>query len=500
MKLIQIPTVLPWFLYLWCTLSLFSSTYGFHSIDDYGAVAGENSIAAAAQNAKAVVAALTAAAKGSSGGDRTVVVPAGGLGAYYTHAIQWHSFTGVTLQVDGILRAHDDIDAWPRDDQNRSLDVLSFSDCRQFTLTGKGTVDGQGYNWWWWAIIGGATHAWRDSRPHLIHFERCAGIVIEMVRLINSPQFHVKLDDCADLVARHMEIWVDVEKQRQLLSAHGLLVRLPSLGSNWRVNKSAKIEIPTFPLNTDGFDPSVNGVHIYNVTIENFDDAVAVKPCSTSPDHSYCNCSSNVLVENSRVVNGVGMTIGSVPPNDGVNCVSNITFRNIEFSHPFKAIYIKTNPGDSGSGIISNVTYENIVVHEAIWWAIYIGPQQQEQPDGSGPGCMLYPLENCPTQPRVPIRDVTLRNVTMIGGVNPFAGLVRCNASNPCTGFLFDSVRVTELLDTENYIVEFVEGVAIDSLPVPGFMPPRGEVTRRNRPAGRLLLRRREKRMQTRQL
>lgn len=34
-----------------------------------------------------------------------------------------------------------------------------------------------------------------------------------------------------------------------------------------------------------------------------------------------------------------------------------------------------------------------------VWWNIYIGPQQQKQPDGGGPGCMVYPLkENCPTQ------------------------------------------------------------------------------------------------------
>ena len=46
------------------------------------------------------------------------------------------------------------------------------------------------------------------------------------------------------------------------------------------------------------------------------------------------------------------MSIGSVPPNMGCNCVRNITFRNVYMNRPFKGIYVKTNPGDKGSGII----------------------------------------------------------------------------------------------------------------------------------------------------
>ncbi len=71
------------------------------------------------------------------------------------------------------------------------------------------------------------------------------------------------------------------------------------------------------------------------------------------------------------------MSIGSVPPNPGVNCVQNVTFRNITFINPLKAIYIKPNPAEAGTGLISDITYENIEIHNAIWWAIFIGTQQQ---------------------------------------------------------------------------------------------------------------------------
>lgn len=41
--------------------------------------------------------------------------------------------------------------------------------------------------------------------------------------------------------------------------------------------------VPLFPLNTDGIDPNGKNITITNVYIENFDDAVAVKP-GHSPD------------------------------------------------------------------------------------------------------------------------------------------------------------------------------------------------------------------------
>jgi len=83
-----------------------------------------------------------------------------------------------------------------------------------------------------------------------------------------------------------------------------------------------------------------------------------------------------MLIEDCQVTFGVGMTIGSVPPNDGHACVRDITFRNISFEKPFKAVYVKTNPGNHGDGEITNILYENLRINEPIWWGIYIGPQQ----------------------------------------------------------------------------------------------------------------------------
>lgn len=80
------------------------------------------------------------------------------------------------------------------------------------------------------------------------------------------------------------------------------------------------------------------------------------------------------MVENCKVTWGVGMTIGSVPPNINHACVKDVTFRNITFDTPIKAVYVKSNPGTEGDGIIANILYENLKITEPIWWGIYIGP------------------------------------------------------------------------------------------------------------------------------
>ena len=84
---------------------------------------------------------------------------------------------------------------------------------------------------------------------------------------------------------------------------------------------------------------------------------------------------------------------------------------------------------------------------------------------------MLYPLiEECDTEPKVTIRNITLRNVNIHGGVFP-PGIIRCNSTNPCTGFHFENVRVSNwyLHPEVNFITENVQGVAINTIPDPGF-------------------------------
>lgn len=134
---------------------------------------------------------------------------------------------------------------------------------------------------------------------------------------------------------------------------------------------------PTMPLNTDGIDPAGSNVTIRNVKITNWDDAVAVKPSQNTSLVAKDGCSQDITVENMTVQFGVGASIGSVAPHKGHSCVRRIHFKDVNFAYPMKAIYVKTNPGTDGSGEIRDLLYENINIQVPIWFAIYIGPQQQ---------------------------------------------------------------------------------------------------------------------------
>ena len=71
---------------------------------------------------------------------------------------------------------------------------------------------------------------------------------------------------------------------------------------------------------------------------------------------------------------------------------------------------------------------------------------------------MFYPLiKECETQPRVPIKDIALKNIHTSGAVlSP--GILRCNETNPCTGFNFEDVTVDGWLKDEGYICENIIG------------------------------------------
>jgi hypothetical protein len=112
-----------------------------------------------------------------------------------------------------------------------------------------------------------------------------------------------------------------------------------------------------------------------------------------------------------------------------------------------------------------------------IWYAIYIGPQQQKQPGGGGPGCMFYPLDpHCETQPRINVTEIYLKNVTSTGGLL-MAGILRCNETNPCIDFHFEDVNIRSFLWDLiglGFITENIYGTAKNVFPLPEFMNPDG--------------------------
>ena len=216
-------------------------------------------------------------------------------------------------------------------------------------------------------------------RPKLFEFDNLNGMEFQGLFVKNSPSFHIVPKDSQNMYFHDMEIFVDVMGQLELnllfnkdmpKNVSTPIDLVYALQATMDKVNHGHLELPIFPLNTDGIDADGRNITFRRVKITNFDDAIVAKPGNKG---KRIPCTSDILIEDCEVVFGVGMSIGSIAPSTKHACVSDWTVRNVSFKYPFKAIYIKTNPGE-GTGEINNILYENITIDTPIWWGIYIGP------------------------------------------------------------------------------------------------------------------------------
>ncbi|KNC52979.1 uncharacterized protein AMSG_09154 [Thecamonas trahens ATCC 50062] len=363
------------------------------SIEAYGAVEGKASNEAAWSNARAVMATAKAVNEGVHGSDRVVEVPAGGT--FYIFNATMSGLKDVTFVIDGTLVVSNNISAWQDIANKPSTGVLEVTDSTNITFTGAGLIDGQGYDFWWWVIITG-----KDFRPNLVNIYRTSGVTVTELHVRNSPQYHWNIRYVEDVYIDNINVYVDVEAQKAALAVGGKLLTVHPEHPEW--------DIPVFPLNTDGIDIAGIRVVIQNSHITNYDDAIAVKPIYTG-ESPFSSCSQDMYVYNMSVVVGVGMSIGSVPPAVGTNCVRNITFdtqQDQPHSGPPPPRATLTGPANTGCSF-------------------------------------FYPIDPvCPTQPRVPITNVVVDSFTADKTLM-LPGVILCNATKPCSGLSFSSVAIT---------------------------------------------------------
>jgi len=325
-----------------------------------------------------------------------------------------------------------------------SIDIAITSDSR-------GTFNGNGRVWWNKMIVGDLPQG--RKRPKMLHVNHCADVLVENVDLVNSPSFNLQVD------AVRAEIrFVNVETDR----GYSQSLKKRSFGDiksrieEWLLDKAVKL-LPSRllqpeDLNTDGIDPSGTDIWIHDCKISNDDDSIAVKPSSrggTGVDGTKYDCSQNMLIENMQLV-GFGASIGSVPPSDKRNCVDGITMRNIFMPGTSKGVYVKSNGNDcigEVSSQLTNLRFENMTILEPVWWAIFIGPQQQHEPNSAlGLDCaLIYPIagSQCPTQGCSDFENITLKDITITNPVlSP--GIILGNASNPMRNLVFDNVVVKQ--------------------------------------------------------
>ncbi len=149
----------------------------------------------------------------------------------------------------------------------------------------------------------------------MLNIERCSNFSIHDLILKNSPCFHIRTYASFYFDLFNLEIKVNTTAQLSLAKQFANLTTFEGI-------------IPLFPLNTDGIDPAGKYFRIFNISVQNYDDVVVPKP---SHRGGNCDCTEHMLIENITVRLGVGLSIGSVPPNTQHNCIRNVTFRNAYF-------------------------------------------------------------------------------------------------------------------------------------------------------------------------
>ena len=273
------------------------------------------------------------------------------------------SGTSFELAAGATLVATDDPAAYVRPDGGLYA-LLNAADASTITLSGSGTIDGNGASWWARTRAAQRAAETPPPRPRLVAFDRCQHVEVSGLTLQDSPSFHLVFRSCTDVL-------VD----------------------------GVTIHAPADSPNTDGIDPmSSHNVRITNATIDDGDDNVAIKSGLDDPAYPDAG-SSDIAITNCTFLHGHGVSIGS-ETNGGVQ---NVLVAQSTFQTTQNGARIKTNR-DLG-GHIDNVVYTDLQmrgVQQPIVLASYypsIPPADAERPQAVGA-----------TTPQV--SDVTLSNIT----------------------------------------------------------------------------------------
>nr|BAF32128.1 pollen allergen [Cryptomeria japonica] len=215
-----------------------------------------------------------------------------------------------TFKVDGIIAAYQNPASWKN---NRIW--LQFAKLTGFTLMGKGVIDGQGKQWWagqckW---VNGREICNDRDRPTAIKFDFSTGLIIQGLKLMNSPEFHLVFGNCEG-------------------------VKIIGIS----------ITAPRDSPNTDGIDIFASkNFHLQKNTIGTGDDCVAIGTGS-----------SNIVIEDLICGPGHGISIGSLGTENSRAEVSYVHVNGAKFIDTQNGLRIKTWQG--GSGMASHIIYENV--------------------------------------------------------------------------------------------------------------------------------------------
>ncbi len=272
--------------------------------------------------------------------------------------------------------------------------LVSAANATNVSITGEGVIDGAGDSWWQEARafgdhgVMGSDH----TRPRLVVFDHCHHVLVEGVTIQNSPMWQLVPYYSDDVTIRNVRILA-----------------------------------PQHSPNTDAIDPfSSSHVVIDHVYADVGDDNVAIKSGkanSPGPDAP----SRDITITDCTFLHGHGLSVGS----EIAGGAQNIRAERVHFDGTDNGIRIKANRdrgNDVSALVFRDIDMKN--VKNALIISEYYPRILPPEPDPPQPVTRLTPhfhnitLENVTATdivsagaiaglPEAPIREVTLRNVSI---------------------------------------------------------------------------------------
>lgn len=262
-----------------------------------------------------------------------------------------------------------------------------------FAITGSGIIDGQASNEHWWPWNGNPRFGWKKGipsqrggsrdrlqtysetmvpvaerifsekdalRPQLVNFHSCNTILIEGVKLLNSPFWVIHPLLCKDMIVRK--------------------VRITSLGPNG-----------------DGCDPeSSSNILIEDCFFDTGDDCIAIKSGRNADGRKWNIPSENIVVRNCYMKNGHG---GVVIGSEISGGFKNLFVENCKMDSPELDRVIRIKSNNCRGGIVENVFVRNIEVGQCKESVLKVNLEYQ-------------PNEECDRSYPPTVRNVHLENVS----------------------------------------------------------------------------------------
>ncbi len=307
----------------------------YFNVLDYGAVGdGETLCTTAIQKA------IDECAKAGGG---KVIVP---TGKYLTAPIFLRSDVHLEVMAGATLLASTNIDDYPPIDgrwegieRKVYASLITGHDLENVSITGRGTLDGQGEVWW------KAHRETRDARrragirgrepdnppdaplkwprPRTINLYRCRNVLISGITIVDSPAWTIHPVYCENVSIEHVSI----------------------------------IQPYSSP-NTDGINPdSCKNVRISNCYLDCGDDCITLKSGYNEDGRRVGIPCENIVITNCTFAHGHGgVVIGSETSGD----VRNVTISNCVFDGTQRGIRIKSQRGRGG--VVENIRASNLVM------------------------------------------------------------------------------------------------------------------------------------------